>query len=232
VIERADRGKQLMAFYAGDRPLDPAVMRDQLDESLPKYMIPHAFHWRQTLPVTGNGKTDRKALTALAAELDVGEQDHEKPSTETEHWLAAAWAEALGLAEDQIGRRDHFFDLGGTSLSGLKLAVVLKRAVSFKDLATHPILADQADRASAREGRAHASGFGGHAGRLLRGNQHNGRLKRERSQMTFSSATSLLDPDLHPGKPPMLLAEATGDAAHWAAEHRNALRAFGGWAGS
>src|SRR5207244_8376677 len=96
------------------------------------------------LPLTANGKIDRKALTALAAELDVGEQDRDEPSTETEHWLAAAWAEVLGIPKDQIGRRDHFFDLGGTSLSGLRLAIALDRAVSFKDLAAHPILADQA----------------------------------------------------------------------------------------
>src|SRR5438046_10583249 len=44
----------------------------------------------------------------------------------------------------QIGRRDHFFDLGGTSLSGLKLAIALNRAVSFKDLNAHPIFSDQA----------------------------------------------------------------------------------------
>jgi len=50
----------------------------------------------------------------------------------------------LGIPKDQIGRRDHFFDLGGTSLSALKLAIALNRAVSFRDLAGHPILADQA----------------------------------------------------------------------------------------
>jgi len=55
-----------------------------------------------------------------------------------------AWAEVHGIPEDQIGRRDHFFELGGTSLSSLRLAIVLDRAVSFKDLTVHPILADQA----------------------------------------------------------------------------------------
>src|SRR5439155_23649357 len=145
VTESSGRSKQLVAFYAGDRPLDDAVMRDQLAESLPKYMVPSAFHWRKTLPVTDNGKTDRKALMALAAEPDVAEQNHEGPSTATEHWLAAAWAEVLGIPRDKIGRRDHFFDLGGTSLSALRLAIALDRAVSFKDIAGHPILADQAE---------------------------------------------------------------------------------------
>jgi hypothetical protein len=81
--------------------------------------------------LTDNGKIDRKALAALAAELDVAEQDHDGPSTATEIWLAAAWADVLRIPKDQIGRRDHFFDLGGTSLSALKLVIALDRAVSF-----------------------------------------------------------------------------------------------------
>ncbi len=144
VTERADRSKQLVAFYSGERPLDVKVLRDRLRESLPEYMIPSAFLWRGALPLTANGKIDRKALTALAAELDVAEQERDEPSTETEHRLAAAWAEVLGVPADQIGRGDNFFDLGGTSLSGLRLAIALDRAVSFKDLAGHPILADLA----------------------------------------------------------------------------------------
>src|SRR5207249_4119134 len=142
--ERADHSKHLGAFYSGERPLDANALRDRLSESLPKYMVPTAFHWQNSLPLTDNGKIDRKALTALAAELDVAEQNHEGPSTATEHWLAAVWAEVLGIPKEQIGRRDHFFDLGGTSLSVLKLAIALDRAVSFKDLTGHPILADQA----------------------------------------------------------------------------------------
>src|SRR5881296_2671391 len=144
VAERPDGSKQLVAFYSGERPLDVNVLRDRLRASLPEYMIPSAFLWRGALPLTANGKIDRKALTALAAELDVAEQDRDEPSTETEHRLAAAWAEVLGIPADQIGRRDNFFDLGGTSLSGLRLAIALGRAVSFKDLTGHPMLADLA----------------------------------------------------------------------------------------
>src|SRR5262245_12915741 len=145
VAERADRSKQLVAFYSGARPFDASVVRDALGESLPAYMVPSAFHWRERLPLTANGKIDRKALTALAAALDVAEVSHDGPRTPTEHWLAAVWAEVLGIPGDPIGRRDHFFDLGGTSLSAVKLAIALDRAVDFKDLTGHPILADQAE---------------------------------------------------------------------------------------
>ena len=56
----------------------------------------------------------------------------------------AAWAKVLGIPVDQIGRRDHFFDRGGTSLSAVKLAITLNRAVSLKDVTRHPILTDLA----------------------------------------------------------------------------------------
>ena len=145
VAEQADQDKHLVAFYSGERPVEVDVLRDRLGASLPTYMIPSAFHWREGLPLTANSKIDRKVLATLAAELDVVDVGSEPPSTATERHLAAAWAQVLGMREDQIGRRDHFFDLGGTSLSAVKLAIALDRAVSLKDIAEHPILADMAE---------------------------------------------------------------------------------------
>src|SRR2546425_1613342 len=78
VTGRVDHGKRLLAFYSGERPLDADALREQLGESLPEYMVPSAFHWRRSLPLTENGKIDRKALTALAGELDVAEQDRDR----------------------------------------------------------------------------------------------------------------------------------------------------------
>jgi amino acid adenylation domain-containing protein len=144
IRERADGSKRLVAFYSAPRPLDGAVLRERLGESLPDYMIPSAFHWRATLPLNPNGKIDRKALTALAGELELLDQDYNGPRTATEERVAAAWANVLGIPKEQIRRRDHFFDLGGTSLSAVKLAIALGRTVSFRDLTGHPILADLA----------------------------------------------------------------------------------------
>src|SRR5881296_3925089 len=52
VAERADHSKRLVAFYSGQRPRDASVLRDQLGKSLPEYMVPSAFHWRKSLPLT------------------------------------------------------------------------------------------------------------------------------------------------------------------------------------
>ncbi len=74
IAERADRSKRLVAFYASQRPLEIKFLQDQLSQSVPAYMIPSAFHWKESLPLTANGKIDRKSLTALAAELGAGEE--------------------------------------------------------------------------------------------------------------------------------------------------------------
>jgi hypothetical protein len=132
-----------VAYYSAGQPLDVDVLRDRLGETLPGYMVPSAVNWLESLPLTSNGKVDRRALTALAGEPDVIDV-HDAPRTPTEQRLAAAWAAVLGIAADQIGRRDHFFDRGGTSLSAVKLTITLNRAVSLTDLTRHPVLADQA----------------------------------------------------------------------------------------
>ncbi len=153
VTEGPDRSKHLVAFYTGKEPLDATTLRNRLGDSLPKYMVPTAFHWRESLPLTGSGKVDRKKLAALAAETSIAEQNHEGPTTATERRVAVAWAQVLGIPEEQINGRNNFFDLGGTSLSVIKLAIAFNRAVSFKDLAAHPILADQAELIDRRLGR-------------------------------------------------------------------------------
>jgi amino acid adenylation domain-containing protein len=155
VAERANQSKRLVAFYCGQQPLEVDVLRERLGESLPEYMIPSAFHWRESLPLTANSKIDRKRLTALARELDdvEVEQDYHGPRTPTEQWLAAAWAKVLGVPQEGIDRRDHFFDRGGTSLSAVRLAIILERAVSLKDVTHHPILADLARLVDGRSQR-------------------------------------------------------------------------------
>ncbi|MEU9187816.1 amino acid adenylation domain-containing protein [Streptomyces sp. NPDC048484] len=147
-------GTRLVAFCAGPEPLGPGTVLKRLAVSLPAYMVPSAVHWREGLPLTANGKTDRKTLTALAEELDSagtaadgpgdGPGAH-APGTPGERRLAAAWAEVLGIPSDRIGRRDHFFERGGTSLAAVKLAVALNRAITLKDVTLRPVLADLAE---------------------------------------------------------------------------------------
>ncbi len=107
-------------------------------------MVPSAIHWQESLPLTANSKIDRKALTALATQLHAAQDEVQAPNTPAEQRLAAAWASVLGIAHGGIDRRDNFFDRGGTSLSAVKLAITLDRAVSPADISRHPVLTDLA----------------------------------------------------------------------------------------
>ncbi|MGY1496544.1 non-ribosomal peptide synthetase [Streptomyces sp. QTS52] len=140
------RGARLVAFCTG---AELVGVKERLAESLPAYMVPGAVYWRERLPLTANGKTDRRKLTALAEELALAEDRAgdgvRGPETAGERRLAAAWAEVLGVAPDRIGRLDHFFDRGGTSLSAVRLAIALGRAITPKDVIRRPVLADLAE---------------------------------------------------------------------------------------
>ncbi|MUN63708.1 amino acid adenylation domain-containing protein [Kocuria sediminis] len=156
VAERADRGKHLVAFYHAPEPLDAGALRERLARSLPRYMVPQVVQWQPALPLTANGKIDRKRLTALAAELELEGGSRDAPRTPTEQWLAAAWSRVLAVPEDRIDRRDHFFDLGGSSLTAVRLAIALDRKVSLKDLISHPVLTDLATELDSRSAAAGA----------------------------------------------------------------------------
>jgi amino acid adenylation domain-containing protein len=155
VADRADGSRQLVAFYSAAAPLEPSALRDGLRRSLPAYMVPTLFHWQAELPTTPNGKVDTRALARIAAGLEddaAGPSDAPRPGYEAR--IARAWSQILGVTPERIGRADHFFELGGTSLSALRLAVALGRALTFKEIAVHPILADQAIALARAERRA------------------------------------------------------------------------------
>ncbi|WP_239471700.1 amino acid adenylation domain-containing protein [Streptomyces sp. NEAU-S7GS2] len=153
VTQRAGQGKRLVAFYSGRQSLEADVLRGRLGELLPEYMVPSVFLWRESLPLTANGKIDKKALEALAGGLDAVEDTYHAPRTPTERRLAAAWSEVLGIPQDRISRQDNFFDCGGTSLAAVELAVSLDRVISVKDVTRHPVLAALARQVDGGSGR-------------------------------------------------------------------------------
>ncbi|WP_420126163.1 amino acid adenylation domain-containing protein [Longimicrobium sp.] len=117
VIVREDEpGKQrLVAYVVGTA--DGDTLREYLRESMPEYMIPGAFVGLERIPLTPNGKLDRKALPA--PELASAEEMYVAPRTPVEEVLAEIWVEVLRL--ERVGVHDSFFDLGGHSLLIMRL---------------------------------------------------------------------------------------------------------------
>ncbi len=98
--------------------LDIEVLRDHLQDQLPDYMVPSAYVQLDVLPLTANGKLDRKALPA-PDETALLSREFEAPQGNVEIALAQIWSEVLKV--ERIGRHDHFFELGGHSLLAVTL---------------------------------------------------------------------------------------------------------------
>ena len=144
--------------------LAPISLRKHLRARLPEYMIPQNFLLVDEIPLTPNGKVDRRRLpTPVVTESRIGR--HEAPSDPVEATIAEIWTKLIDPARP-IGRLDNFFEMGGHSLLGLKalrqiedkLGVRLDVRVLFQES-----LADIATRC--RSGRI--TGGDGHGGAAL-----------------------------------------------------------------
>lgn len=122
LVRQEAAGDRLVAFVTSPQGLEPALpaaLRAHLQTRLPDYMVPALIVPLQQMPLTTNGKLDRKQLIAL---LDGGGHESavrapsQPPQTDTEKRLAALWCEVLALP--QIGLDDNFFELGGDSIRG------------------------------------------------------------------------------------------------------------------
>jgi len=94
-------------------------LRGYLKEKLPAYMVPSTFVMLEALPITHNGKVDRRALPRPRPDRPELECEFIAPNTPIELQLAEIWAQVLGI--DQIGIHDDFFELGGDSLRVMQL---------------------------------------------------------------------------------------------------------------
>ncbi|MEV0151285.1 MULTISPECIES: amino acid adenylation domain-containing protein [unclassified Nonomuraea] len=136
---------ELVAYVVGES-LDPVRLRGHLAETLPAYMIPTRFIPLPHLPLTANGKVDRRRLPAPASAAGVGAGERVPPGTEAEHLVASVWAEVLD-SDAAFGIDDDFFDVGGHSLLAIKVVARLRRVsppgaapIAVVDLFKHPTI--------------------------------------------------------------------------------------------
>ncbi|EJA9920257.1 TPA: amino acid adenylation domain-containing protein [Pseudomonas aeruginosa] len=139
-------------------PSDPAALRDTLRQalkaSLPEHMVPAHLLFLERLPLTANGKLDRRALPAPDASRL--QQDYAAPRSELEQRLAAIWADVLKLG--RVGLDDNFFELGGDSIISIQVVSRARQAgirLAPRDLFLHQTIRGLAGVAV--EGRGLAS---------------------------------------------------------------------------
>ena len=145
VIAREDRpgDKRLVGYITGTA--DPAEIRAALAEQLPAYMVPTAVMMLDALPLTVNGKLDKRALPAPKYR---DADRYRPPGTVTEGILAGIYAQVLGL--ERVGVDDSFFDSGGDSLSAMRVIAAINKSfdagLSVRALFEAPTVAQLASR--------------------------------------------------------------------------------------
>ncbi|WP_144212011.1 non-ribosomal peptide synthetase, partial [Flavobacterium anhuiense] len=130
VLAREDEGgnKRLIGYVVTEGKLDKADLQDRLKSSLPDYMIPLLWVELDQLPLTSNGKIDKKALPD-PDNSDLSTQEYVAPRTDTERALAVIWQQLLGI--EKIGIHDNFFELGGHSLLAIKLVARINEVLDL-----------------------------------------------------------------------------------------------------
>ena len=153
IVREFGHGDDRLVGYVTLRPdaqFDIEAARAALRSRLPEYMVPNLFAVLPAMPLTPNGKLDRKALPAPQA----GEEQHRAPletlMTGEQRRVAAIWRDVL--RSERIGLYENFFDIGGHSLLLVRLHAELKREFEndfpLVELFQHTTVAAQADRMS------------------------------------------------------------------------------------
>nr|WP_234410603.1 non-ribosomal peptide synthetase [Caldalkalibacillus mannanilyticus] len=131
VLAREDQAgqKDLCAYFTAEREWSVSDLRASLSQELPTYMIPSYFVQLEQMPLTSNGKVDRKALPAPTANLAT-RTEYVEPRSEMEQNLVQIWEEVLGV--ESIGIKDHFFELGGHSLRATTLVAKIHKELNIE----------------------------------------------------------------------------------------------------
>jgi amino acid adenylation domain-containing protein len=122
--------KHLVAYYVARRELGNVELREHLRAKLPEYMTPSVFMRLEALPLTTNGKLDRKALPAVGAGRRAPGEQHAEARTPVEEMVCAIWSETLGVAG--VGLDENFFELGGHSLLATQLISRVREAFGIE----------------------------------------------------------------------------------------------------
>ncbi|MBO9203417.1 MULTISPECIES: non-ribosomal peptide synthetase, partial [Niastella] len=145
IREEAQQHKQLVAYVMSSDRWDKEKALQYLRSRLPEYMVPSVIVALEELPLTANGKIDRRRLSEWDISADIS-SNYEAPRNETERSIAAIWQQLLGI--DKVSIHDNFFERGGHSLMAMRVSAAIRkllgREIQVRDIFLHPTLASLA----------------------------------------------------------------------------------------
>jgi len=161
VIAKEDKNKIkfLSAFVVTTAQVDVSDIREYLIQNLPDYMVPGHYVELEKMPLTPNGKIDRKKLSELTTGVRI-ETQYVPPRDELDERLAEIWKDELEL--ERVGIKDNYFNIGGDSIRSIRLVNVMneKMASGLKivDLYTYSTIEELADYIKSGQDAGQASG--------------------------------------------------------------------------
>ncbi|MDB5116001.1 MAG: amino acid adenylation domain protein [Mucilaginibacter sp.] len=119
--------KRLIAYVIlnGAKNTNETLWKENLNKSLPNYMVPEEFIVMESFPLTPNAKIDRKALPKSKFKANLEKAEKTWPRNENERLVANIWSKALGL--QNLGIEDDFFELGGHSLIAIRVMIAIEK---------------------------------------------------------------------------------------------------------
>ncbi|MFH6996207.1 phosphopantetheine-binding protein, partial [Flavobacterium sp. FlaQc-48] len=130
--------KRLVGYVVPEGDFDKEVLQKQLKLSLPEYMVPQLWVTLDTMPLTSNGKLDKKSLPHPDGS-ELSSKEYVAPRNETEAQLVEIWQNLLGV--ERVGIHDDFFELGGHSLLATRLVSMIRQdliiEVSIREVFEH-----------------------------------------------------------------------------------------------
>lgn len=141
LVKEKTGDKYLVAYYVAEHEIDAAELGKYLSGKLPDYMVPTHYIHLPALPLTSNGKLDKKALPEPEIKSVAASA---KPRNQIQKELVQIWADVLNVEEDKIGVNTNFFDIGGNSLMLVKMADKINRrfnaGITVAQVFTYPVI--------------------------------------------------------------------------------------------
>ncbi|PWJ99663.1 non-ribosomal peptide synthase protein (TIGR01720 family)/amino acid adenylation domain-containing protein, partial [Flavobacterium araucananum] len=140
IVKERENEKFLVAYYVAEKEIDKKVLQDNLKKVLPDYMAPSYYVQLETIPLTSNGKVDRKALPGIDKN-DLIKAEYIAARTTEEALLVQIWGDIL--KHDSISIKDSFYNLGGDSIKSILVVSRLRQkgySLKVDQILRNPVL--------------------------------------------------------------------------------------------
>ncbi|WP_400073580.1 amino acid adenylation domain-containing protein [Zobellia russellii] len=124
-----ENNSKLVAYYTGKKDLSIKKLQNLLAQQLPSYMLPSVYKHLEEMPLTSNGKIDKKSLKNLSSVQLAMDTSYTAPRNEIEELLENIWAEVLKL--NNVGVHDNFISLGGHSLAAIRVTARINEEIEY-----------------------------------------------------------------------------------------------------